>query len=365
MAKYTYIDDFLSSMGSDLHDVLNQETYKKMQLSIEEWLDKKAQLDLDLKRQYQQLNEQESLGRLNHKGESIALSSKNAKKLISKRRRAGLRTIDDISEHFKKGYLLLHKIRSIFTQQEITYSILYAGRRKRGVTEVPLFEATLRIEEVLKASYIGYGDIKTINAETELSNAIQLKFSNSSAKKALELSLMDGGEDLSHALVKKELWDSLFMLGQIERPNANRGRLYEVYYILTRTPRYQRINYIGHTPGKANTIDLALSLIDAQMEDTDKGWQKGDFALEQLKAVYRSASQLIDGKATSNALKDLLKILQSTNEQDLIQGLKRLFTIEHQASKELAHDKIEEAMRNEAIENIETVVKNAGLKLDN
>ena len=28
-------------------------------------------------------------------------------------------------------------------------------------------------------------------------------------------------------------------------------------------------------------------------------------------------------------------------------------------------DKIEEAMRNEAIENIETVVKNAGLKLDN
>ena len=90
MAKYTYIDDFLSSMGSDLHDVLNQETYKKMQLSIEEWLDKKAQLDFDLKRQYQQLNEQENLGRLNHKGESIALSSKNAKKLISKRRRTGL-----------------------------------------------------------------------------------------------------------------------------------------------------------------------------------------------------------------------------------------------------------------------------------
>ena len=61
----------------------------------------------------------------------------------------------------------------------------------------------------------------------------------------------------------------------------------------------------------------------------------------------------------------MLKILQSTNEEDLIQGLKRLFTTKHQASKELAHDKIEEAMRNEAIENIETVVKNAGLKLDN
>ena len=94
MAKYTYIDDFLSSMGSDLHDVLNQETYKKMQLSIEEWLEKKAQLDLDLKRQYQQLNEQENLGRLNSKGKNVALSSKNVKKLISKRRRSGLRTID-------------------------------------------------------------------------------------------------------------------------------------------------------------------------------------------------------------------------------------------------------------------------------
>ena len=110
MAKYTYIDDFLSSMGHDLHGILNQETYKKMQLSIEEWLIKKAQLDLDMQRHYQQLKEQENLGRLNSEGETIALSSKHARRLASKKRRAGLRTVDDISEHFKKGYLLYRRI---------------------------------------------------------------------------------------------------------------------------------------------------------------------------------------------------------------------------------------------------------------
>lgn len=249
--------------------------------------------------------------------------------VLAKRSRQGLRTLDDIVNHFKKGYELIHRIRELLTSQEITYSVLYATRQHKDGYK-PLFEAHLTLDQVLAETRPAYKDIQTVNVDTEFSNVLSLEFANADARRAVDAAEKQGGSSISNALDKRDLWDTLIEYAEANHPNANRGRLYEVYSTLVKTPRYQKINYIGHHKGQANTEGLASALIKQALADRDFGWQKGDIALEQLKAVFNANAALIDGSTIKVVLTEIYQALRAQTEQELIDNLTKIFTVKKQ-----------------------------------
>lgn len=359
MAKYDYLEDVLQEMRHDKDLTLDNEMIDRIVLSIEEWLRLVEQLDIRKNQHYAAIKKQQDLSRISSKGVNIEVASWGAKAVLSKRSREGLRTIDEIVEHFKKGYELIHRIREQLTQQDIVYSILYGTRTKKS-GEKPLLEGHLSLEQVLEYSRATFSDIKTVNIDTEFSNTISLSFTNADARKAIQIAEKDGGVGLSNAIEKKELWDSLVKHAEVEAPNANYGQLYEVYATLTKTPRYQKINFIGHYPKQANTKNLATALIKDAMANNDAGWQKGDIALEQLKAVFNAAANLMDSSTIKKVLRQIHAALKTDTETDMINALTQVFTV-NRSDFNLEVDKM---INEEAIAAIEQRIKSGNIKFD-
>ena len=270
-------------------------------------------------------------------------------------------TIEEITEHFKKGYELIHRIREYFTHQDIQYSILYRGRKKQGV--IRLYEVHLSLDQVLSQVSLTFMDIKTVNLDTEFSNFINLSITNGAVKKVI--ATLDKEEAFVSTLedsdFKRELWDSLMDFATIELGDkVNVGYVYEAYRVLRTVPKYERIAYIGHIPGERNTKGLAKALIERATANNDPGWQKGDVAQDQLKAVYRSAANLIQVSSIERVLSDLQGALKSSTGADMTAALTKLFTASDQADFESEFAK---QLNQEAIEAIEETLKKANLKI--
>ena len=237
-----------------------------------------------------------------------------------------MRTLDEIVEHYKKGYELIHRIRELVTQQDIVYSILYSTRRRKNGFK-PLLEAHLTLDQVLEHMRPAYSDIKKVkNFKTEFSNVISLSFANADARRAVNEAEREG-LSISNAIEKRELWDTLEEYAEIYYPKVNRGRLYEVYSILVKTPDYEGIEHVGHYEGQANTETLAGDLIEKSLKDTDYGWQKGDIALEQLKAAYNANVSFMEASTVKRVLKEILVALKSQSQEAMIEELTKVFTV--------------------------------------
>lgn len=362
MAK-SYTDDLLKLLRQDLREVvLTDDLIILMRKSIEEWLQVKERLDKDLKKQYIELQKQESLGRMSKTKGEIDVASWGLRKMVKQRHRvADAHTIEEITEHFKKGYELIHRIREYFTHQDIQYSILYRGRKNQGV--IPLHEAHLSLDQVLSQVSLTFMDIKTVNLDTEFSNFINLSITNGAVKKII--TTLDKEEALVSTLedsdFKRELWDSLMDFATIELGDkVNVGYVYEAYRVLRTVPKYERIAYIGHIPGERNTKGLAKALIERATANNDPGWQKGDVAQDQLKAVYRSAANLIQVSSIERVLSDLQGALKSSTGADMTAALTKLFTASDQADFESEFAK---QLNKEAAEAIKETLKKADLKI--
>lgn len=358
-----YLNDFLEEARHDITQIVfDNYTIFQIQQSINEWLQIKQRLDTTLYNQYVSLKKEDSIGRVSASRGNIDLSSKALRSMLKQQRRiVGVRTIEETVEHFKKGYELIHRIREVLTGQEITYSILYKTTKKQGGK---LLEAKLKLEDILSATKLSLSDVEVVKANTELSNVINLSVTNASVRKAV-ISLSNSSTSLENALVEADmdttLWDSLVKFAQDKATSYNNmGYVYEAYTVLKRVDRYRKIKFIGHKQGRANTENLAEALLERAVKNNDPGWQKGDVALEQLKAVFKSTANLISVSTIERVLIQILKALQTDSQSDMKSRLEQIFIA--QASD--YNTDLENLLREEAINAIETNIKVSNNKIE-
>ena len=89
------------------------------------------------------------------------------------------------------------------------------------------------------------------------------------------------------------------------------------------------------------------------MADRDYGWQKGDIALEQLKAVFNANAALIDGSTIKVVLTEIYKALKAQTEQELINNLTKIFTVK----KQQFDIEVDALVKEEAVSAIEKKIK--------
>ena len=283
---------------------------------IETWINIKKKLDDRVKKQY--ANSFRDLGRISSKGQKYDISSKNLRKLYEnyssqKGRVKELQSLDKIADHYKKGYQMIHKIREDLTNQEITYSVMYNNKQQ-------LMEAHLTLDQILSAAKLSYTDVKTANIDTNLSNFLNLSIRNSSINKIVKKQINKNTQELKSIVSeidKPDLWDRLVEIHK----GQNFGYVYEVYKTLRTS--YSKINYIGKEQEK-----LEQTLYKNAKGNNVPGWQAGDIGLEQLKAVFNSAANLMNVSTIEKTLKKIDLALASTSEIDMITSLSKIFTVQ-------------------------------------
>lgn len=356
---HDFLKEFIDLAEKDIKQIIfNDSSIKLILKSIEQWIKVKQRLDKKLISQYKQIQKENiyQLGRETSKGKHIDLSSAGLKELTKKyseqkRKIRNLHDIEEITEHFKKGYALIHYVREILTKQVITYSILYSD--KRSSSEEVLLEAHLTMEQLLSGVSLTTSDTNIIEANTELTNAMNLSIRNTSIKKLVENAINNQQkkiEMISSELDKPELWDSLVKLTENKNFYSNAGQWYEAYSILRRREKYKSINIISE-----KTSALAESLITEAVANNDPGWQIGDIGLEQLKSVFNGAANLINISTIEKVLKQLKEALQYKNKLEMIDALQKIYT----TGRSNFNNEIDVLAEREAIYNIEETVKKA------
>ena len=369
MAIYkNYLDDFLELMRDDTAEVVfNENTIKDIQKSILQWISIKQRLDRKLLIQYNTLKKEDNLGlgRISSHGKNIDISASGLRQILvryteQKRRIRNLREIEDITNHFKKGYELIHRIRELLTGQDITYTILYTGGKETNGEN--LLEAHLTIDQLLSGVSLALSDINDIKTNQELSNVASLNISNSAIKRTVDGILGKKQNTLQtviNAIDNPELWDSLVdyrnrkIAGGMSKYTANMGRIYEVYSILRRVDKYKSISYIGHKDGEPNTENLANALLQDAIENSDPGWQIGDVGLEQLKSVFNAEASLISVSTIEKVLNDIYNALSISHKDEMSQALKNIFTTQ----REKFNNKLDAKVEQEAIITIDKTVQ--------
>lgn len=354
-----YLEDFLQIVRNGTEEiVLDKAMVELIQKSISQWLITKEKLDRKLYIQYAKLEKDKNFEFIQKGDKSV--SSANLRKVLnaySEQRRhiRNLREVEDVTNHFKKGYELIHRIREIITKQDITYTILFAGDKTRE----QLMEAHLTLDQLLpRVSLSLSSDTKIFQ---ELSNAISLSISNSAIKQTVDSLLGEKENNLQQvvsAIDNPNLWNSLVdyrdkkMSEGMDKAVVNFGRIYEVYSILRRVEKYKTISFIGHTPGSANTENLANALLDDAIKNSDPGWQIGDVGLEQLKSVFNANATLISASTIETVLRETQEAFKKTSKNEMSQNLKKIFTTQ----KTSFNNKIDEKVEEEAIKAIDETI---------
>lgn len=359
--KIDYLQTFLNLTREDFRNVvLNNETIKLIRKSIEQWLKLKENLDKRLLTRYKQLSREIDLSRIS-KGKNIDLSAGGLTKTFEyyssqKRRVRSLTDIEDITKLFKDGYELIHRIREVFTRQEITYSILYTPS-SGDVSGETVMEVKLNLNQILSSVSMATSDIKTVKAGVELTNATNLLLTNAAVKRTLELMTKQEAnlQKVRSNLDKPLLWNSLlkFRDSQTQKYSGNLGQLYEVYSVFRKDKRYQNINFIGNSKGEANTIGLAGKLLSEAIGNNDPGWQIGDIGTEQLKSVANGAASLMSTSTIQEILKDVNKALSKNTREDMEKALKEIYTV----NRDSFNNEIDKKAQDEAIASIEETIK--------
>lgn len=371
--KEDFSKDFLKMFESDTEKiVLNQSVLNALKFEIENWLRIKQELDNRLEIRLKELEKYER--KVAGVVEIVTLTGPGLRKLVNNytqlhRKIKELQDMNDIANHFKNGYKIIERAREIFTEQEITYSIIYSGGARN---KNKIYEANLKMEQLLPYLSITMQDSKIKDSRTSLSNSMRIYLSGSMVAKAAAAAVKqdkDSVEKVLSEIKNLSLWESLVDFQKNKYKGVflnssdykgNLGNLYEVYTNLTRTNRGGTFNYIGHEPGKQNTIGLASSLLDAAIGNSIPFYQGGDYELTQLKAVLgKSTRGLADVRTIEKTLQKLNEALKATSKQKLSRNLKNIFT----PDEKRINSEIEKRNREEAITAIDRVIKNANLDI--
>lgn len=358
-AQYDYLKEFIEKFEDKTKEIVfNDDTIVSIQKSISQWLKTKERFDKKLITIYNNftLEEKKSLAISSNKGEkdlSYAGLNKIIKKYVSQKKHIkNLKDINEITQYFIKGYKLLHYIREILTDQEITYTILYQSKEE-------LLEAHLTLQQLFPAISLTLSDYKIVNEETKLSNQMSLSLSNTAINKLINKLEKNENElnKIITSLDKPNLWDSL--VNHQKKINiGNLGHAFEAYKVLRTIDKYKTINYIGNS-NNYNTESLAEALIKESLRNGDKGWQIGDIGTEQLKAVYNSSANLIQISSIATTLKAVNEALDKKNENEMIKALTDIYV----TNRESFNNNIDKKAEEIAISNINKNIKKLGLNV--
>lgn len=365
---------FLDFFESETEKVVfNEQTFKALQKEIVNWLTIKQQLDKRLEIRLKELEKYEK--KVEGVAEIVSLTGPGLRQIVMNytqlhKKIKELQDMNDISNHFKNGYRIIERARELFTNQEIVYSIIYSGREK-GNKDI-IYETNLTMEQLLPYLSITMRDVTLKDNRTMLSNSMRIYLSGSMVAKAAANAIKKDEEDITKILGELKnmsLWNSLvdFQRNKYQgivyndsNYRGNLGNLYEVYTDLVRTNRGGTFNFIGHQPGKQNTIGLASSLLDAAISDSIPFYQGGDYGLTQLKAVLGGSTRgLADVGTIERTLEKLNNALKASSKQELAQKIKTIFT----PPADRINSEIDKKVREDAIAAIDETIKNANFDI--
>lgn len=315
---------------------------KIFQQKIVDWQKRKAQIDKSIDNIYYELKltpdkvEQLSPNDL----KSLIRTLKSQKKLNT--------ILQDSATILKEGQILLYQIRQYYTGQEITYNILLTGGRKIGWREA----TKVKEETVLKAATVDLRHPELLLKQR--TNAMRLILRNSQIKQAL---INEEQRDLEEL----EAIKNPLLTGLMERQKQwrsgygdNFGHLYEVYFALR--------NVKNFNPQTTLKTDLTKRLIQKMFEKSHNNvpaWKGGDYGATQLKAVARSAAQVVTMTSVDSMLQLLLTAFSFENEKDIYNNLKQAFTKE----KGELDNNLDKDANDEALLHLKTLFKNMGINI--
>ena len=302
---------------------------KKIIQDIDDWIRTNNNLEKRLQTQYRNINRTVNtiFKESNISMEtSISSSSLFQNYYNEKTHTRGIIDKEDLAEHYKKGYTLIHLIREVFTKQEITYTILMSDD-KNG--EKNIYEVSLPLEKILSAiTNTSTGQIILNGEKHMLTTYNKLKLSRQKLTKSINNSSVDK-QYLSES--QTSLWKDL-MERYYDSKYFNRGRIYELYNIIQkdRGRRYRTIKHVGKGPLK-NTIPLIDKIKSNMKIDNIQGWKKGDYGLDQLKAVITSDADIISSGAIIEILEKLKEALTLDDPKEIAEALIKILTVQNQA----------------------------------
>ena len=190
MAQQSYLDEFLTLMRTEgTNVIINDQNLRMIRYSVLEWLKMKKQLDRRLFLRYKEL-QSDKYKVSEPKNAKVSELRRVFNAYIAQQRRIkNLREIEDVAEHFKKGYELIHRIREALTKQDITYTVLYTGNS--DVKGENLLEAHLSLSQILPSISVSLSASNISKSSHELTNLIDLKLSNDAIKRTMDALLKD------------------------------------------------------------------------------------------------------------------------------------------------------------------------------
>ena len=249
----------------------------------------------------------------------------------------------EIENILKEGYVLMDKIRTFFTGEEITYQI---GIPYRGA----LYEQSISLEELLKYTKIDF------NTKSKIDNIFKLRMTN---KKDMRTAFQEKEAAVSSnvkdgSTVYSAVWHYLNTPGADPR-NKNLGNAYEVYRVLVA----KRQNHNRIPP--AVTIKMIEDAFTEVRSNTASSIKGGDFLTSQIK-YFSSAPSLATTSLIRNTLQELKnnfeKFLQSANINEFKSSIKTMFLKDSSVI-----DEIEQGALLEASQKIDEIINN--LRFDN
>lgn len=224
----------------------------------------------------------------------------------------------EIQSLLKQGYIILEKIRTFFTAEEIKYEI---GFIKGG----KLFEFQLTLQEVLERTKVAF------NTRAKIDNIFKLRMSG--GKKSL-LNIYQDAQKAITADVKDSSTVFSAIYDYVKKQNShgvkiNKGNAYEAYKRIVA----ERSNQIP-PPVSVDLIQQTLTEIRGNTASSVKG---GDFLTSQIK-FYSAAPSLVTTSLIRTSLRDIsnsFKMLSDSNlDQDFKDAIQKIFIkSDHQAAE--------------------------------
>lgn len=320
---------------------LDQSVYQTIQnlssliLEASQWLKTTDSLNKKLKKQFGILQKDKDLelfrAIVSEKDGSInySLTKNGLKSVINrftqlKRKISTIHNIEDIQNHYVRGYEILYQIRDMFGDP-IKYQLLYQDEDKSET----LIETTMPLEIFTKALTFRWNEIGSrATMNEDFSNLLTLTVNNSHVKNlinSIDNITTDMGVVVNN-IKRQSLYDSIVAYRdkhELDKFLYNYGRIYEVYNILVNdlgNNDYDKINYIGKNQEK-----LIESLLKSTSGENIRGIAGGDYEDKQLKAVWNSAADVASSTNIIDNLRKIVNAFYSIDRESIKKDLSTVF----------------------------------------
>lgn len=327
-----------------------QNSFTSLKISIGNYLNKLEQVESSLSRQTALINSTPN--------NRFSIEQSNRAKVLEivKEQIYSNQSIENLGV---EGYTLLNQIRTFFTGENITYTLAYENEQGNLIVQ-----ENVPIEIILNNAYLAYDHTTSV---ASISHLFKIKANNQKIIQDLQRYLANSQEDSENEELNFEeghstLWSAIMSMaidkaarGDRGWRQINRGRLFELYYTLTKSLGWD--NHLGQN-GLTQSQKIIIGQQYAKIRKDREGFYKGgDYFTEQLKLLSAGDISLF---ANFNTLKKNLSQLNeafnSNNYSNIEKKVKEIFLkkkSKFMSESERQHqDKI-----SEAIEKIVTSLK--------